>query len=201
MSSCNTCFEDTLAKCNDTIRVYAQLPALPLYSSYRWVITDKFRNKYEGSFTPDPDGFFDIPVDELPEGLLTQYSGSFSLQVYGDGCKPVSFKIAGEYDCATFDIQGGTFVKDTIGCAFTCVAAPAGQSAMVPFTDAESVSITWAPYLSLYGNNPVIQVFHETSPGIFTLVSVEVQTQYTDGVLTAIEIDNGGEQTGYVVIS
>ena len=199
--TCDTCFTDTLAKCNDTIKVYAQLPALSLYSSYRWVITDKFNNKYEGSFVPDEDGFFEIPVDELPEGLLTQYSGSFLLQVYGDGCKPVNFKIAQEVDCINFVIEGGTFVKDTLGCAFTCVPTPAGQSALYPFTDADTVSITWAPYLSIYGNNPTIQVYHLISPGVYQKVDVQIQQVFTDGVLTSIEIDNGGVNTGYIVIS
>lgn len=199
--NCTDCFEDILAKCNDTIKVYAQLPALPVYSSYRWVISDKFGHQYEGSFVPDEDGFFEIHVDELPDGLLTSYSGSFTLQVYDDSCKAVKFKMAGEYDCVGFEIRGGTFVKDSLGCAFTCVPSPAGQSAIVPFTDAATVSITWAPYLSLYGNSPVIQVYHETSPGVFQLVDVSIEQVFTDGILTSIEVDNGGVHDGYIIVS
>lgn len=199
--SCETCFPDFLVKCNETINVYAQLPALALYESYRWVITDKFDHKYEGSFVVDENGFWEIDVDDLPAGLLTQYSGNFRLQVYGADCKPVKFKVAQEYDCITFDIKGGSFVKDTLGCSFSCTPTPAGQSSLYPFTDAATASITWAPYLSLYGNSPTIQVYHETSPGVFQLVDVSVETHFTDGVLTSIEINNGGAQTGYVVIS
>lgn len=199
--SCETCFPDYIAKCNDAIRVYAQLPALAVYQNYRWVITDKFQNKYEGAFVVDENGFWEIDVDDLPEGLLTEYSGSFRLQVYDQSCAPVKFKVAKDYDCISFEVQGGTFVKDTLGCEFTCVAAPAGQSAMLPFTDAATVTITWAPYLSLYGNSPTLQVYHEVSPGVFQLVDVQVQQLYTDGVLTSIEIDNGGVNTGYVIIS
>lgn len=199
--TCDTCFPDFIAKCNEAINVYAQLPSLPLYSSYKWVITDKFDNKYEGSFVVDENGFWEIAVEDLPEGLLTQYSGSFNLEVYDESCKPVKFKIAQEYDCIQFTVKGGTFTKDYIGCNFSCVPTPAGQSAIVPFEDDATVSITWAPYLALYGNNPVVQVYHETSPGVFQLVDVQIQQLYTDGVLTSIEIDNGGVQTGYVIIS
>lgn len=199
--ACSTCFDDFIAKCNTAIRIFAQLPSLALYQSYRWVITDKFDKQYEGSFIVDADGFWEIPVDELPDGLLTEYSGSFKLQVYDGDCKPVKFKIASEYDCVDFEVKGGTFVKDTLGCEFTCTAAPAGQSAMVPFSNQATISITWAPYLSLYGNSPTIQVYHETSPGVFQLVDVAIETNYTDGVLQTIEVDNGGVHTGYIVIS
>lgn len=200
-TTCQTCFRDFIAKCNEAISVYAQLPALPVYSSYKWVITDKFDRKYEGSFVVDEDGFWQIDVDDLPEGLLTEYSGDFSLEVYDESCKPVKFKIAQEYDCISFEIKGGTFTKDYIGCNFSCTEAPAGQSAMVPFSDQSEVSISWAPYLSLYGNSPTIQVYHETTPGVFQLVNVAIETNYTDGVLQSILVDNGGSHSGYIVIS
>jgi hypothetical protein len=199
--NCDTCFPDFVAKCNEAIRVFAQLPALAAYESYKWVITDKFDKKYEGPFVVDENGFWEIPVEDLPEGLLTEYSGNFSLEVYDDTCKPVKFKIAQEYDCIKFNVKGGTFEKDYIGCSFSCTEAPAGQSALFPFTDAATFDITWAPYLSLYGNSPTVQVYHETAPGVFQLVSVQVQQIFTDGVLTTISIDNGGVQTGYVIVS
>lgn len=198
---CNSCFEDFIAKCNTAINVYAQLPALPLYDSYKWVISDKFDHQYEGSFVVDENGFWEIVVDELPEGLLTQHSGDFKLQVYDSSCKPVKFKIAQEYDCISFNIKGGTFTKDYIGCNFDCVPTPAGQSAIVPFTDETEVTITWAPYLSLYGNNPVVQTYHESSPGVFQLVNVAIEQIFTDRVLTSININNAGVATGYIVVS
>jgi hypothetical protein len=112
---CNSCFQDYLAKCNLAIRVYAQLtPA----TDYIWVITDKFGNKYQGDFTTDADGFWEIQVADLPSGMLTQYSGDFTLQVQDSGCKPVKFKIAQEHDCINFTIKGGNYEKDSIGCEF-----------------------------------------------------------------------------------
>jgi len=199
--TCNTCFDDFVAKCNTAISVYAQLPSLPIYESYKWVITDKFDHKYEGVFLVDENGFWEIPVEDLPEGLLTQYSGSFKVEVYDSSCKPAKFKIAQEYDCISFDIKGGTFTKDYIGCNFSCIPNPAGQTALVPFTDASEVTIPWASYLGTYGNNPLIQVYHQTSPGVYQLVDVSIEQVFTDGILTSIVVDNGGSQTGYILLS
>jgi hypothetical protein len=197
--NCNCCFTDYLAKCNLSIQVYAQLAPL---SDYTWIITDKFGNKYQGEFTTDSNGFWEIPVDQLPSGLLTQYSGEFTLQVQDSGCKPVKFKIAQEYDCINFTVKGGTYEKDTIGCDFSCTPATGSQTSMVTFEDAATVSITWtAGLLAAFGNSPSIQVYHETSPDVFQLVDVEVNQVFRAGVLQSIEIDNGGVADGYVLIS
>lgn len=199
--ACSTCFEDYVVKCNEAISVFAQLPALSPYDTYKWVISDKFDHKYEGEFITDENGFWEIDVDDLPDGLLTEFSGSFKLEVFDSGCKPVKFKIAQDYDCISFDVKAGTFTKDSIGCDFSCIPQPAGQSALIPFTNQSTVSITWAPYLSLYGNSPTVQVYHETSPGIFQLVNVSIEQVQTNGVLTQINVSNAGSATGYIVVS
>lgn len=116
--SCTTCFSDYLAKCNEAISVFARLEPNSAYLQYKWVITDKFDNKYEGNFVTDADGFWEIPVSELPEGLLTQYSGNFKIEVFDAEDTPVRFLIAQEYDCIDFEIKGGTLVKDQIGIEF-----------------------------------------------------------------------------------
>jgi len=116
----NCCFIDTLAKCETEIQVNAMLePA----SWYRWVITDKFDNRYEGEMLTDANGFFVIPVADLPAGLLTQYSGSFKLQVFQlyAACAAEKFKVAGVFDCIEFTITGGTFEKNNLGCDFDCL--------------------------------------------------------------------------------
>lgn len=116
-SSCACCFEDYIAKCNTSLQVYAQLTPL---TDYTWVITDKFDKKYQGDFTTDADGFWSIPVDELPPGLLTEYSGQFTLEVMDGECKPVRMKIAQQYTCIDFTVKGGTYEKNTLGCDFAC---------------------------------------------------------------------------------
>ena len=116
-TSCICCFTDYLVKCSEEINVFAKLtPA----TEYAWVITDKFNRQYSGTFTTDVDGFWVIPVEVLPAGLLTEFSGSFSLQVYDDAtaCSPVKFTIAQEYDCIDFSIRAGTREKNNLGCEF-----------------------------------------------------------------------------------
>lgn len=113
--NCNCCFTDFLAKCEDNIIINTTLPGA--YTSYKFVITDKFDNKYEGPITFSVGGGLEIQVTDLPAGLLTQYSGSFKLEIYDeDTCKPVNFKMTGEYDCIGFDINGGNFEKNNLGC-------------------------------------------------------------------------------------
>lgn len=196
---CNSCFYDYLAKCNLAIQVYAQLSPL---TDYTWVIKDKFSNLYQGEFTTGSEGFWEIEVADLPAGMLTQYSGDFTLQVMDSGCKPVKFKIAQEYDCINFNIKGGNYEKDALGCSFECAPAAGSQTTLVSFTDDEEITITWTSgLLAAYGNSPVVQTYHLVSPSVYQLVDVEIQQSFIDGILTSVTVDNGGIATGYVLIS
>lgn len=198
---CNDCFYDYIVRCLENLYVNAQLaPA----TTFTWIITDKFDHQYQGTFTTDAAGFWVIPVEDLPAGLLTEFSGEFRLQVLDAGCKPIKFKIAQEYDCITFGVRGGTRIKDTLGCEFTCMGIDGGgaQTAVFPFTNADTVTIPWTTLLAqLYGSNPITQVFHETSPGVYQEANVSIE--HIGGVygITSIEINNGGPATGYVLIS
>lgn len=114
--SCNCCFEDYVVKCPETIDIFAKLEPT---SEYKWVITDKFNRQYSGDFTTDVNGFWQIPVAELPDGLLTEFSGHFKIQVFAEGnCAPVKFLIAQQSDCIVFDVNAGTREKSNIGCEF-----------------------------------------------------------------------------------
>lgn len=197
---CTECFSDYLVQCVDSIRVFAQLEPL---TAYTWVVIDKFDKQYSHEFTTDADGFWEIDIDDLPEGLLTQFSGVFILQVQDAGCKPIKFKIAQEYDCVMFELRGGSRLKNTIGCDFSCTPASGVQSRMFSFEDTDDFVITWTDALRLtYGNAPVIQVFHEVSTGVFTSVTVSIDKTYDiDDNLISITIHNGGVQTGHVIVS
>ena len=199
MTPCSCCFTDTLAKCETTIQVNAMLEP---ESWYRWVITDKFGNMHEGEVQTDGNGFFSIPVADLPAGLLTQYSGSFKLQVFQlyAACAAEKFKVAGIFDCIEFSITGGTFTKNNLGCDFDCMAS-AQQSALIPFTEDAEVIVDWSLYSASLGNAPTVSVYHEVSAGIYQLVSVMVEQTRVDGYLTAININNGGPNTGYIIIN
>jgi hypothetical protein len=179
--------------------VYAQLSPL---SDYQWIIEDKFGNKYQGEFTTDSNGFWQILVADIPPGMLTQYSGDFTLQVQDSGCKPVKFKVAQEYDCINFHIKGGNYEKDTLGCDFSCTPAAGSQTQLFPFTDVDEVTIPWTSgLLAAFGNSPVVQVFHLISGTTYQLVDVAIQEVFTDGVLVSIIVENAGPATGYILIS
>lgn len=200
--SCSCGFSDYIAKCNETIKVYALLPSLGAYQSYQWLITDKFDNKFTGDFQIDTDGFPYLDVADLPDGLLTQFSGDFTLEVLDGTCKPVKFKVAQEYDSISFHVKPGTQVKDTLGCDFDCISTPSGNSTLVTFEDQSTLDIEWnGGMFALYGNTPLIQVFHEVSPGTYQTANVAIQQTQVDGLLTNININNGGVASGYVVIS
>ena len=117
MNTCTCCFTDYLVKCSETINVFAKLsPA----ATYKWVITDKFNRQYSSDFETDGDGFWAIPVSSLPAGLLTEFSGEFTLQVFPslDNCAPVKFQVSQVVDCITFGVRAGTWEKNNLGCEF-----------------------------------------------------------------------------------
>lgn len=198
---CNDCFYDYIVRCIDALYVNAQLaPA----ATHTWVITDKFGHQYEGAFTTDAAGFWSIPISSLPAGLLTEYSGDFTLQVYDATCAPVRFKIAQEYTCINFSVKGGTRVKDTLGCDFTCVGTGEGgvQTAVFPFVDVSTVTILWTTLLAqLYGSNPVVQVYIEIAPGVYQLSNVSVEQIGGVYGMESLFVDLGGDATGYILIT
>lgn len=198
MSKCQQCFTDSISKCETALKVYAQLEP---GTNYTWVIIDKFGNRYSGNIVTDVDGFFEIPVAELPDGLLTPYSGDFKMQIMDQGCKPVKFKIAQEYDCIVFDVFGGTQSKENIGCDFDCTGTTGASSALLPFSNATNVPIDWSNYSNQLGNNPVIQVYVDAGGGVYNLVTVDIEQVRVNNVLQEINIDLGGLATGYVLLS
>lgn len=121
MSCASSVFSDYVSNCQDKITVNAVLDPT---TEYKWVIRDKFNKEYSGEVTTDADGHFEIPVDELPDGLLNQWGGEFILElwtntgIYGDiQCSKVPIPIAKYYDSITFHVKGGTNEKSNIGCA------------------------------------------------------------------------------------
>lgn len=198
---CNNAFLDYISNCTTAIRVNALLIAA---RPYTWVITDKFGNEYSGESITDANGFFDIQVSSLPDGLLTPYSGSFKLEIYEDVCRKAEFKMAKAYDSIEFTISGGTREKDNLGCDFSCTTTGdgPGNSAVFPFTGAPNIVIPWTTFLkSLYGSTPTVQVYQEVSPGEYQLASVAVTMVGGVYDLTEIDVDNGGPANGYILVS
>jgi hypothetical protein len=118
--NCSNTFSDFLVRCPDSIKVNSYLDPT---TEYKWVITDKFQKQHSGYSTTDADGHFEIPVDDLPDGLLNQYAGDFTLEifattgVYGqEQCNKVQIPIAKNYDSIVFHVKAGTSVKENLGC-------------------------------------------------------------------------------------
>ncbi len=192
-------FHDYLAKCTSEITVYAQLSPLTTYS---WIITDKFGNKYSREFDTDSNGFWEIDVVYLPEGLLSQYGGGYVLEVQGSNCKPVKFKIASEYDRIEFDLHGGNYEKNNLGCDFTCQGVSGSASTIITYTGEDEKIISYtAGMLSSYGNAPQVSVYSLVSGTTYELIAAPVTQTFTDGVLTSITVDNLTGLTGYIIIS
>ena len=199
--SLSSVFSDFIAKCNTNLTVYAQLEPL---QDYRWIITDKFDAKYEGSITTDENGFFDIATSDLPEHLLNSYAGNFLLQIQDTTCKPIKFKVASEYQAISFSVKQGNYVKDFLGCPFTCAGVTGEQSRLFEFTNEPGdFEIDYDPLLAAYGNAPLIQVYHETTPdsGEFEKVTVDINQLRINGTLDTISVNNAGfTGNGYVLI-
>lgn len=198
--SCSNAFHDYISNCNTAIRVYALLtPA----TAYRWLITDKFGKEYIGEAISDANGFLSIPVSDLPDGLFFPATGSFKLEIL-DGCRKLDFKMASFHDAIEFTVAPGPREKDNLGCDFVCETSGGApvSSAIFPFQAAPTIQIPWTDFLrSLYGGTPIVQVFQETSPGIYQLVNVSVTMVGGPYDLQEIDVDNGGPATGYVLIS
>ncbi len=201
---CDNAFRESICHCipyEDEIVVNTALtPGLEL----TWFITDKFEQVYSGSVTIDTDGKIHIPIAELPDGLLNQYAGVFSLHFEEVGtCKRLSIPLAKNYDEVILNIIGGNNQKNTIGCDVPC-SGP-GASTLINFDMYDGIiTIDWTEqYSSVYGNWPTVQVYQqsESDPDAYDLVSVQVQQIRSGQTLQEIIVDNGGSANGYVVIS
>lgn len=128
MLQCNNAYEDFLVACGYFIRVNSVFNAGALYT---WVLSDKFGNEYSGVVTTDGSALFDIPVSDLPEGILNPHAGMFTLRIKeGEDpavCDWMMLHMAGKYDGINFYVKGGTHVKNELGCDPNCeiIATPA----------------------------------------------------------------------------
>jgi hypothetical protein len=109
---CPTCYQDYISKCSNTLTVNAQLDP---DTDYKWLIEDKFGHHYSGLLTTDGGGLAVVDLSELPEGLLTPYSGFFQLQIKTLGEINALTIGSTQYDCIEFYIKGGTEVKTYLG--------------------------------------------------------------------------------------
>lgn len=116
--SCKSCFTDYICHCipyNDFIKINT---ALTPASTYNWIITDKFDNKYVGSVESEADGTLEIPIAGLPDGFLTEFGGTFKIEIQDDECSTLKIPLIKKYDCIEIEVKGGNSDKNEIGCQF-----------------------------------------------------------------------------------
>lgn len=112
---CNSPFSDYISNCQTALIVNAHLTPT---TNYIALIKDKFDKVYSVAITTDISGNFQIPIADLPDGLLNNFAGTFVLsvvQLYSNA--PVDLKMMTSYEEIFFDIKGGTQEKDNLGIA------------------------------------------------------------------------------------
>lgn len=203
---CTSSFYDYLSNCQGSVKINASLEP---ETNYLWVISDKFNRQYSGAIVTDANGNFEIPTTELPAGLLNSYAGEFELsvkEVYS--CGEVNLNMRAAYKSIIFRINSGSFVKDNLGCSYDCIPSSGANGNSAIFLLAENDTtfhLDWTTLLaSLYGNNPVIQVYLRTAVDSdqYELTTVSIVKNQTAYGLASIDIDLGGPVFGgYVLIS
>lgn len=132
---CNRSFHDYIIQCPEGINVNLVADSGP-YAALEWQITDKFDNQYTGTVVTNGNGGFIIPVEDLPAGLLTAYSGDFELKVLDTDRdnRPVPILVAGYYDSIQFSIGKGNRIKDNLGEVVDCSGVSTAAGASQEFT-------------------------------------------------------------------
>jgi hypothetical protein len=121
---CDVCYKTTLPTCVEEIIVDAQLEA---NTEYTWVIEDKFGRKYSKVETTDGDGLLTISVEDLPVGLFTAFSGSFTLIILNALGETVSFTYDElDYTCIQFSFFEQEGVLEALIPDPSVVVAPPG---------------------------------------------------------------------------
>lgn len=110
MQNCPSCLKVKLSSCNAGITLSAGLTP---GQDYKWIITDKFDNKYSADVMADYLGRLFIDPAELPNGFFSPYSGEFNLIIEDEDKKCVPLAICDEYECLNILITDSTVAAIT----------------------------------------------------------------------------------------
>ncbi len=203
MSCKKCCFEDFICHCvpyDDVIRINTSLDPGKIYTA---VVIDKFDNEYSVDILIGNEGTVEIPIAALPEGLFTEFSGTFRIQIV-DGCETIQMPLTALYDCIEIEIKGGTREKNEIGCLSQVGGGV--KNAMIPFELVSGIDIYYPSYSQLLGNYPTVQVYKANDvlpPNNYFEIFPDIQyTRDTLGNLSGITIDFGAViPIGYVLLT
>ena len=103
ISICDLCYKIERPSCQDEITIVAGLAPTTEYTLF---IRDKFDHDFTQAITTDSSGDITIDMTEFPEGMFTEFSGSYELSVSTEDLysthEPLT--IGGvEYPCAILD--------------------------------------------------------------------------------------------------
>lgn len=116
---CDKTFSDYIAQCPAGITLYT-LNLTPS-TDFLVVIASSVFGSISVVATTNEDGYLFIDGDDLPEGFLNQYSGTFKLRVYEITstpyeCSEVKLMLGRRYDNVELELKSGAYVKDYVGC-------------------------------------------------------------------------------------
>lgn len=119
---CTKTFSDYVIQCPESLTVYAL--NLEPATEYTVLLKSAIFPSKQIDTTTDANGYIVIPIIDLPEGFLNQYSGEYELFVYEktedetelDACAPIRLLIAKYFDNISFHVKPGDAVKSRIGC-------------------------------------------------------------------------------------
>lgn len=106
--NCSECYETELITCYSHLILDVSLDPNTTY--YVW-LKDKFNNFYIVQVTSDANGDLSVPVEEFPEGLLIENTGSFTLYISTTSATNTkeTFTVGyTDYDCVVFDLTKQT---------------------------------------------------------------------------------------------
>lgn len=120
-------FEDKIVQCPESITIHTL--NLEASTEYRVKIVSAIFGIIEVDAETDANGYLVIDIVDLPEGFMTQYSGTFNISVYpmpsvdeeADACEPISLLLARKYEVVSLSIESGTAVKSKVACPLPSV--------------------------------------------------------------------------------
>lgn len=78
ISICELCYKIERPACQESMTIEMGLAPSTEYTLF---IRDKFDHDYTETITTDPDGSMIIDLTAFPEGMFTEFSGSYELSV------------------------------------------------------------------------------------------------------------------------
>lgn len=105
IENCSTCFKTSIPACTDEILIKLGLEA---DTPYLLRITDQVPSKTELEITSDGSGYLTIDTDDLPDGFLNPFTGSFTIEIFTAAGLTQAFTVdTVDYTCLQVEVYAG----------------------------------------------------------------------------------------------